>query len=263
MFETVPPSCYVSAFKAPEERLRSVARDYADNYRLHEHWHDGAQLIYATSGVMELTCGEDFWMISPQQALWVPPVVQHQLKARGNVHLRTVYLHESLLTSNFPSTPQSLVVSPLLRELILRAEPISSATLPTSREFHHMQLLLDEIRWVHEIPLKLQMPKDGRLQKICLSLLQNPGDPRNLDDWGQWVGASTRTLSRLFQAELGMSFLLWRQRARVFSALPRLNQRESIIQIAADLGYDSAGAFSTAFRRLMGSSPRDFKSTLG
>lgn len=262
MILTLSPSCYVPAFKDPEERLRSVARDYANNSRLHEHWHDGAQIIYAISGVMELTCNLGFWMISPQQALWVPPAMQHQLKARGNVHLRTVYLHESLLSASLPSAPQSLVVSPLLRELILRAAPVSCSTLTTSREYHHMQLLLDEIHWVHKIPLKMQMPKDSRLQKVCLSILQHPGDARTLDDWSQWVGASTRTLSRLFKSELGMSFLLWRQRARVLSAVPRLNQGEAIIEIASDLGYESVGAFSTAFRRLMGAPPSKFKSRM-
>lgn len=263
MIEIPPSTHFVPVFKADDERLKTVSRDYVDGYRLHEHWHECAQLIFATSGVMELTCKQGFWMISPQQALWVPQSVEHHLKARGDVHLRTVYLHESVHFNEFPKTPQSLVVSPLLRELILRAEPVSATTAPTSREYHHMLLLLDEIKWVNAIPLELQMPRDGRLQKICLALLQNPGDSRTLEDWGDRVGASTRTLSRLFQAELGMSFILWRQRARIYSALPRLHQGEAVIQIAADLGYDSAGAFSTAFKRVLGASPRDFRAEFG
>ncbi|WP_110969476.1 AraC family transcriptional regulator [Pseudomonas huaxiensis] len=254
---------HIPVFKETAEILSVTARVYADGQRLPEHWHEGAQLIYASEGVMELTCARGFWVISPNQALWMPTGLPHSLKARGTVRLRTVYLKTEALGVQLPETPQSLMVSPLLRELVLRAESVTSASPPDSREAHLMHLLVDEIRLAHEVPLRLPMPKDARLQKVCLALLQAPGDARNLEDWGHWVGASSRTLARLFQAELRSSFMLWRQHARIFAAIPMLDQGLSISRIAADLGYESAGSFSTAFRRLMGVAPREYRRRSG
>lgn len=241
------------------EIFKSVSREYPDGHVLPEHWHQGAQLIYAVSGVMELSCSQDFWVISPQQALWVPSKVPHKLRARGRVSLRTIFFQQSPLPDHFPQNPQSLVVNPLLRELIKSAESVTNQSLPESREVHLLQLLVDEIQWAKDIPLKLAMPKDSRLQKICLSLLKDPSNKSTLTEWSTTVGASPRTLSRLFHAELGSSFAIWRQQVRIFTAIPRLSLGEPIVQVAMDTGYDSAGAFSSAFRKIMGVTPREFR----
>lgn len=247
------------AFPSPDLIFRPVSREYPDGHQIPEHWHEGAQLIHAVSGVMELGCGQGFWVISPQQALWMPAHLTHCLRARGKVLLRTVYVRPDACPAGFPDSPRSLVVSPLLRELLSSALPVCTSSAPESRAAHLMHLLLDEIQWAQAVPLRLPMPRDARLQKLCLALLRAPGDQRSLTQWGDAVGASSRTLTRLFKAELGSSFLLWRQQARVFAAIPRLNQGEAVARIAGDLGYDSAGAFATAFRRLMGRSPRDYR----
>src|SRR5262245_52947180 len=121
---TDPHASFIPIFKSSSQVLRAVTKEYADGHRLHEHWHDGAQLIYASSGVMELTCDHGFWVISPRQALWMPARLTHKLKARGRVQLHTVYLRSECSSIPLPSAPQSLVVSPLLRELVLHAEPV-------------------------------------------------------------------------------------------------------------------------------------------
>ena len=55
-----------------------------------------------------------------------------------------------------------------------------------------------------------------------------------------------------------MSFVQWRQRACVIQALARLAAAEPVTRIALDLGYDSPGAFSTMFRRVLGRSPSTY-----
>ncbi|WP_164040967.1 helix-turn-helix domain-containing protein, partial [Serratia marcescens] len=73
-----------------------------------------------------------------------------------------------------------------------------------------------------------------------------------IGEWGARVGASNRTLSRLFQRETGMSFLRWRQQLHVGLALQRLAQGDQVTTIAGDLGYESVSAFITMFRRMLG-----------
>jgi AraC-like DNA-binding protein len=99
------------------------------------------------------------------------------------------------------------------------------------------------------------MPSDRRLVPIAQALTAHPEDPRTLSDWGRSVGASERTLARLFRADTGLSFRLWRQQARLLEALRRLADREPVTTVALDLGYDSPSAFIAMFKCTLGTTP--------
>lgn len=57
-----------------------------------------------------------------------------------------------------------------------------------------------------EQPLHLPEPRDGRLRAVTHLIESDVSSPANLTTLGHRVGASERTLSRLFHAETGMSF---------------------------------------------------------
>jgi AraC family transcriptional regulator of arabinose operon len=249
-------SRHLPVFEHPGQRCRPVCREYADGQRLEAHWHEAGQLVFAVRGIMELQGAQGFWVLSPQQGLWVPAGVPHSLRARGAVSLRTLYVHQDV--QGLPEVTQSLMVTPLLRELLLRARPIDEDTPADSHDALLMTLLLAEVRRARDLPLRLAMPAEPRLQKLCAAVLARPGDERSLEAWGQAVGASVRTLARLFRSELGCTFQHWRQQARMLAALPRLEQGEPVGHVAAELGYASPAAFAKAFRRLMGCAPSAF-----
>lgn len=69
---------------------------------------------------------------------------------------------------------------------------------------------------------------------------------------------SRRAFTRFFRKETGISLSTWRQQAAVFTALPRLAAGEAVTAVALDLGYDSVAAFTTMFRRTMGTAPRAY-----
>jgi AraC-like DNA-binding protein len=252
-------SRHLPVFEQPGQLCRPVCREYADGQCLDAHWHEAGQLVFARQGIMELRCAQGCWVLSPQQALWVPARLPHSLRARGVVSLRTLYLHPQI--PGLPAQPHSLLVTPLLRELLLSARPLAQDSATDSREAHLMALLLDEVRRARELPLRLPMPMEPRLQKLCAALLATPEDSRSLEQWGQQVGASVRTLARLFRAELGCTFQHWRQQARVFAAIARLEQGEPVGRIALELGYESPAAFAKVFRRLLGCAPSAYQAT--
>lgn len=67
-----------------------------------------------------------------------------------------------------------------------------------------------------------------------------------------------RTFTRLFRRETGLTFMTWRQQACLVAALPRLAAGEPVTLIAIDLGYDNPAAFTSMFKRSLGSSPRTY-----
>lgn len=69
---------------------------------------------------MRVEAGSGLWVVPPSHALWMPAGVEHAIRMSGQVEMRTVYIDPA----HMPATPEDcrvLFVSPLLRELILRA----------------------------------------------------------------------------------------------------------------------------------------------
>ncbi|ALV80270.1 helix-turn-helix transcriptional regulator [Pseudomonas aeruginosa] len=235
--------------------LGVMAKTFPAGFVVAEHRHERAQLIHALSGVIELHVGRTLWLVPPQRAVWMPAGMAHAMLARGEVRLHTVYVRPQSCPPEFPRVPRGVMVSPLLRELIVRAAGLPLLYDERGREGRLMAVLLDELEWSREQPLALPDPGDRRLGRVCQALLENPADPRGLEEWARYVGASSRTLARLFLSELGVTFVHWRHQVRLAAALPRLAAGEAVARIAVDLGYQTPSAFSAMFRRLTGSTP--------
>ena len=90
---------------------------------------------------------------------------------------------------------------------------------------------------------------------MCDLLRDDPAGGRSLAGLGRQVGASERTLSRLFRSDLGMSFLQWRTQLRLYRALHLLGDDEPVTSVAHRCGWSSASAFIEAFRRAFGETP--------
>ncbi|WP_127904368.1 AraC family transcriptional regulator [Solirhodobacter olei] len=242
---------------------------FVNGETVQEHMHARAQLIYAVSGVMELTAENRQWRVPPQRAIWMPPKVSHRMQAHGAVELRTIYISPDL-AARFSNRPLMIAVSPLLRELILRGieirESLNGPRLKTqvlSLALDELELLLCESARAPERSLPLPSGNDRRIWRICDAILAEPGHPFGLDEWAHEVGASKRTLARRFQSEFGMSFVNWRQQVRVVAALSRLDQGDPVTVIASDLGYETPAAFSLMFRRLTGLTPSRYSNATG
>ena len=231
-----------------------MAKDFPDGYRTGLHAHERAQLVFAAHGVMMVTTPQGSWAVPPQRAVWIPRGVAHDIGMAGAVAMRTLYV-AGRVAGRFPRCVRVIAVSPLLRELILRACALPVLYDEQGPAGRTMALILDEVAALPPLPLDLPMPVDPRLARVCLSLRADPGSARTLRGWAQEAGASSRTLARLFLKETGLTFAQWRQQARLFAAVARIAAGHSITHIALELGYDSPSAFSAMFRRCLGTPP--------
>ena len=77
------------------------------------------------------------------------------------------------------------------------------------------------------------------------------------------VGRATKTLSREFLRQTGMTFTDFRQQIRLHAALHRLSSGARVTAVAYDLGFSSTSGFVAAFRKAIGTTPgRYLKSRL-
>jgi AraC-like DNA-binding protein len=235
-----------------------MPKDFTAGFTILPHHHERAQLIYATTGTMRVATDDGVWVVPPQRALWMPAGVRHGIEMLADVTMRTLYLRADA-AAFMPSTCHVLPVSPLLRELIVRATELPLQYDESGPAGHVVALILAELRGLQFLPLQLPMPRDPRLRTVCQALLENPGDSRPLEDWAPVANVSARTLARRFQSETSLSFGEWRQQARVLEAMGRLGAGEPVTRVALDLGYESVSAFSAMFRRAAGASPSRFR----
>ena len=242
----------------PDRPVLPSAGEYPDGFTIAVHRHHRAQLLYAVRGAMTVSTASGTWVVAPQQAVWVPAAVEHQVNCRGSVSMRTLYVHPRF-ARDLGRDCRVVGVSALLRELILRM--VSLGAQSTDSHANAPQLaglipvVLDELRTLESTPLHLPLPGDSRLRLITDHLRAEPADGRSLTQWSQQAGASSRTLARLFVRETGLTFANWRQRLRLQAAVTRLGEGQSVTRVAYDLGYRSPSAFVAMFRRALGAPP--------
>ena len=237
--------------------ITSIARNLAEGEYFPFHHHQRAQLVYANKGLMSVTTESSRYVVPPQRAVWMPAQTDHRIDALSDVSMRTLYVDASMLETS-PDSVHVLQVTPLLRELVIGAIAIGNDYRLDSPEGRLMHVILDQISRQSKLALGLPQPDDKRLTRITQALMNNPADSRNLDEWAHDIGASKRTINRLFAAETGMSFRQWRQQRRVQRALELLESGSSVTETALETGYDNTSAFIAMFRRALGTTPTQY-----
>jgi AraC-like DNA-binding protein len=169
--------------------------------------------------------------------------------------MRILFLPASLARL-VPGHPAVFMVSGLAREILLtltgprnydraaRNDDRAARDYDRAALARLRRVLVDELHEAHEQPLQLPEPRDDRLQAIAEMLYKQPADNTSLAELGQAIGASSRTLSRLFHDELGMTFYEWRTQLRIYHALVLLADGHDTTHVAHACGWANPAASS-------------------
>jgi AraC-like DNA-binding protein len=252
-------SSYLNLPSSPRPVI-AMDEDWKDGDVSGWHTHPRGQLLFAIEGVMLVHIHNGSWIVPPNRALWIIEGQEHHVTMFGNVKIRTVYIDEKKI-KKLPSKTCVLNVSSLLRELIVSAVKVPLDYAPGSRHDHLVRLLIDELRDADELPFYLPIPKDPRIAVICNGLIANPADTASVSDWSKVINVSTKTIHRMFTKHTGMTFVQWREQARLMVALRRISIGEKIINVALDCGYGSHSAFTAMFKRHFGAPPSEYHQT--
>ena len=251
---------------SPQRPVRVRSRNLGADEHLEPHRHDWGQLTYCESGTMQVTCNVPHpvtCIAPPSRAVWVPPGALHAVTVLEAAQLRTLYIEAGAVAEGW-STSRVIRVSPLLRELIGALDDAQSlgADRPL-REQSLSTLVLDEVHHADTQSLGVPLPDpisgDKRLRALCEAVMRAPAARSTLAQWARDIGASERTLARLFREELGLSYPQWRQQVVLAHALPLLSRGLPVSQVAAAAGYGSDSAFSAMFKAAMGQPPSAFR----
>jgi AraC-like DNA-binding protein len=249
------PSTEAEAANRVPRPVAALARSDAPGTVIAAHLHTRDQFIYAIHGVMTIEARGVIWTIPPSHGMWMPAHVAHQIHMDTAVEMRTLYFWRHTVPA-LGDGCHVLAVTPLLRELILRAMTIPPRYEWDSPDGRLMALIVDELGALEARPLSLKLPTDKRLARLCQRLIEDPGLPASIAELGKQVGLSERSVIRLFPQETGLSLHRWRQQARLMRAFALSELGMNVGQIGLELGYGSASAFGKMFAKQFGRAPR-------
>jgi AraC-like DNA-binding protein len=142
------------------------------------------------------------------------------------VHLR---LHQSSVTAPAPVQPES--------------EPVSAIVPPDGGP---------------------QQWEERLVSQAQAMLLREMANPPSLAELAQRVGTTQRHLSHEFRRQVGIAVFAWLREERHREACSRLlHTSQQLSQIGQHIGYQSAAAFTNAFRARFGMTPSEYRRAAG
>lgn len=220
------------------------------------HSHPDAMLAWCYRGTVWLHLQDARWRLAPGQGLWIPPHTPH------TAH------HERDSTGCYTYIPDASLIAPIdgiARVLVPRAVQemllhLGINDMPTDLRVRIQSVLIEMLQqpsaesadgW-GEVP----MPTDERVRPLVQAVLADPGDPRGAVDLFIEHGLHERTVLRIFQNDIGMSFGRWRTGVRMTLAARLIVGGTPIGAAAHRCGYATTSAFSAAFKERFGLTPR-------
>ena len=233
----------------PDGLLAAISLDFPDGHHLGRHFHPQAQFLYAARGLMRLATHHGAWVIPPTRAVWIPPRVEHEIFMSGEVHMRTLFIEQ-------PETPTPLsdccvlAVTPLLREMILRAIHLESQPrldgqsrwrLVSQLTLNHLSLVegpraleaLREILALHNLrdDASARRQIEGLRQLDCQRVVAHVGE----DAWRGWRNGLEIRLRLDPQHFVGASGVLFSAvLAQFFSLYATANRFVRTVLVEAD-----------------------------
>ncbi|MFF2550518.1 AraC family transcriptional regulator [Nocardia sp. NPDC058058] len=226
------------------QHLRGGAR--IDRHRHHEH-----QIVYPSSGAAEVHTELGRWIAPADRAVWIPAGCWHEHHFHGPTRFHCVGFTPAGAADR--TTPAVITVPPLLRELIIACS--DPGELPADELARLRRVLLDRIRRSPDQELQLPAAVDERLRAACALVESDLAIPWSLPALGRRVGASERTLARLFRTEFALTYPQWRTRLRLHHAIQLLAADTSVTAVAHRCGWSSPSAFIDVYRHALGHTP--------
>lgn len=241
--------------KAGDRFVLTNKIDMSVGYQGQLHHHSWYQLMYASEGILNVEFQNQIILVPPQKAVWLPPDCDHRVRTPIGAKFHSLYF-KPYLVEELGDKTKVLSISSLVRELILAIGEITQFDMKLDdKGLRLTQVLIDQLSLQKDSDLSLLIPSDKRLNKLVSCVIQEPSNALSLEDWSKEIALSSRTITRIFNKEVGTGFKEWRQKVRLLEAINLLEQGLSVTQVALEVGYQSPSAFTYAFKQVFEVSP--------
>lgn len=219
------------------------------------HEHKKGQLLYAPQGCMTFALDNSICTLPPTKAVWIPPHTSHRAVMTNVVAYRSLYFDCSKYTC--PDEIVMIEVNDLLKALIDKMA-LWEWDIEETKTQATSALFWEEFYQAKQFEFSLPLPSDRRLTGFRKAMTKGDFIAPELNQLSQTVGASSKTITRLFKAETGMSYQDWRQQWRLLKAIELLCEERQVSDVAHCLEFSSDSAFIAFFKKQTGQTPLNF-----
>jgi AraC-like DNA-binding protein len=231
--------------------VSTVVRE-GDAVDFEAHVHACGQLVFAQCGPMLLETRSGIVRMGPDRAAWLPAGEPHAVLLDRRFRYHSLYIDSDFCSRG---TCGVFILSPLLRELIIDVSSWPESNLTADEKMRRAYVIVDEIVRAPRTGTSVRIPEDKKLSIICRAIERNTSIEKSLEEWAVEVGASTKTLQRLFLAQTGMPFQQWRNHVRMTRALELHMSGMRELDVALAVGYATEGSYAQAFKKFYGHPP--------
>lgn len=227
-----------------------------------KHKHLKAQMLYAEGDVVFVTTETKTYFLPARHFMWIPSGVSHSIHPKsGKVIMRNLYFPVEPNEDDFYKKEAIYPVNNLLLQMMLFTNQWNGDLEKGTPNFVIASAIKAILPQICLLNLQLELPKakNERLSKILRYIDNSVGEPILFSEVAKQFGYSERSLYRLFENDLGMSFMQYYTIRRIIKAIELLLERKySIKEIAEKVGYSSVPTFSNTFYKIVQQRPSDY-----
>lgn len=258
---------------SPEEKyyIKNVDADEKSIYCHHDlmgehliptHQHKKAQFLYTEGGIIHVTTETHTYFLPARHFLWIPANTAHSIHTSSeNATMRNLYFPQNTSEHEFYNIEGIYPANDLLLQMMLFTNRWNGHLKKGSRHYtiaNAIKAILPEI-CTAQLHLALPFANDARLKNILLYVDQNLGEPILFSELANRFGFSERSLYRLFEKDLRMSFIQYFTIRRILKAMELLlDKKLAVNEVAQAVGYNSAPTFSNTFFKVLGQRPTEY-----
>ncbi|WP_289040909.1 helix-turn-helix transcriptional regulator [uncultured Zobellia sp.] len=243
----------------PLRTVTTYSEDIQNAKCANSHAHPRAQLISCNAGVMEVVTKNNIWIVNSLQSVWIASNEEHQVYFPNNVKVVTAFIDESRL-NDLPKDSFAFESSNFLNSLLEKVTSFFNPNTYTQQQNRIIEVFLDELSNIKPSTTFLPTSQDKRVKLVLWALMDDLSSKHTVSYYANKSFVSPRTLSRLFNKELGMSFGDWKTRLKLMEAIKQLGEKKSIKEIAFNLGYENVSSFIVTFKKHFGKTPTNYLS---
>ena len=232
------------------------------------HVHDNKyQLMYAEGKCIriyyEIEAEIRSIFIPARHFAWMPKGVVHSVEANHPDFILTSIFYTEVLADAFYNPVGVYAANDLLVELLNYIQKWDGIILASEDKKYTvlrsiMHLLSENSN--RKLAIELPLAKDPRLQQVINYMQDQLNEEISIEVISNKFGFSARSLLRMFQDDLRMSYAQYLKTLRVVNAIELLaTTHKSINEISFQVGYDSFPTFSNTFQEIVGVRPKYYR----
>ena len=232
-------------------------------YKVSDHIHQYAELIFMLEGEMRITVDDNEEYIKAGEAAFIFPFQTHKMVSK-NVNKLAMYLFSPSMMASFMKNHEGQVgeravfkpkesTIAIFREKILNKDDF---TLYNVKGL--LYLVLDD--YLAEIPLRSSIGGTNVVSKVIAYMYEHFTEPISLEDVAVALGYSANYLSHCIQKLYGLNFCTIMASLRIEQARYLLTSTyKTATEICYECGFGSERTFLRQFKSIMGLSPSVYR----